>query len=54
MLFKNAKTKEWEEQILRKVRERVDSRGLSIQQAFAAFDLDGNGTVTAREFKETF
>jgi Ca2+-binding EF-hand superfamily protein len=45
--------KSWEEAVLDKIRERIALKGLSIREAFMAFDLNKDGTVDTNEFRQT-
>jgi Ca2+-binding EF-hand superfamily protein len=44
----------WEEDIINKVRQRIQEKNLSIKQAFSAFDKNGDGIISANEFIEAF
>lgn len=45
--------KSWEEAVLDKIRDRIHQKGLSIREAFMAFDLNKDGTVDTNEFRQT-
>ena len=44
----------WEEEILNKVRNRIEEKGLSVRQAFGAFDENKDGTISSSEFIKAF
>ncbi|OMJ69796.1 hypothetical protein SteCoe_32381 [Stentor coeruleus] len=44
----------WEERIIEKVRQRIKEKNLSVREAFAAFDENKDGTISASEFIKTF
>lgn len=44
----------WEEAILDKVRQRIKEKNLGVREAFAAFDENKDGTISASEFIKTF
>ena len=51
IVAKTAVNPEWEKDIIARLRSTMAAGGKSIEQIFAEMDEDGNGTVTAKEFR---